>query len=95
MSRRKSKVGDFVKQGDIIGYVGSTGSSSGNHVCYRFWKNGREVDPFKEKLPTAKPMKKDIKPIFFDFIKSLKYQLDYKKVPVKEPNLISEITPQN
>lgn len=56
MSRRKSSVGDFVKQGDIIGYVGNTGSSSGNHVCYRFWKNGKQVDPFKQDLPASKPL---------------------------------------
>jgi murein DD-endopeptidase MepM/ murein hydrolase activator NlpD len=90
MSRRKAKVGDFVKQGDIIGYVGSTGSSSGNHVCYRFWKNGREVDPFKEELPDAKPMKEDVKPVFFDFIEPLKYRLDYKNVPFQKPAEITE-----
>ncbi len=76
MKRRKSKVGDYVKQGDIIGYVGSTGSSSGNHVCYRFWKNGRQVDPFKEKLPSAEPLDPKMKPVFFKFIKPLKKQLD-------------------
>ncbi len=95
MKTRKVKKGQFVKQGDIIGYVGSTGSSSGNHVCYRFWKNGKEVDPFKEKLPSAKPMKKDVKPIFFDFIKKLKYQLDYKRILIKEPEVITEIIAQN
>ncbi|APG65669.1 peptidase M23 [Tenacibaculum todarodis] len=76
MRRRKAKVGDFVKQGDIIGYVGTTGSSSGNHVCYRFWKNGREVDPFKQKLPSAKPMEEAIKPDYYEFIKPLKDKLD-------------------
>src|SRR5690606_39643048 len=38
-----------VKQGDVIGYVGSTGLATGPHLCYRFWKNGKQVDPFKEK----------------------------------------------
>ena len=61
MSRRKAKVGEFVKQGDVIGYVGKTGSSSGTHVCYRFWKNGRQVDPFKQKLPEAKPISDSLK----------------------------------
>ena len=45
MRKRKVKRGDFVKQGDVIGWVGMTGNTSGPHVCYRFWKNGRQVDP--------------------------------------------------
>jgi murein DD-endopeptidase MepM/ murein hydrolase activator NlpD len=95
MKAQKVKKGQFVKQGDVIGYVGMTGNTGGPHVCYRFWKHGREVDPFKEKLPAAEPMKKDVKPIFFEFIKPLKYQLDYKRVPVKEPEVITETIAQN
>lgn len=95
MSRRKSKVGQYVKQGDIIGYVGSTGSSSGNHVCYRFWKHGQQVDPLREKLPAAEPMKKHVKPHFFEYIKPLKYQLDYKQIPAEKPTVITETIAQN
>ena len=51
--------GVFVKQGDIIGYVGSTGLATGPHVCYRFWKNDKQVDPFKQKLPPGDPIKKE------------------------------------
>ncbi|MFL0077173.1 peptidoglycan DD-metalloendopeptidase family protein [Tenacibaculum maritimum] len=76
MKRRKVRKGDYVKQGDIIGWVGMTGNTSGPHVCYRFWKNGRQVDPFKEKLPSAEPLKENIKPIYFNFIEPLKRQLD-------------------
>lgn len=57
MKRRKVKVGQYVKQGDVIGWVGMTGNTSGPHVCYRFWKNGRQVDPYKQKLPPSKPVK--------------------------------------
>ena len=54
------KKGVRVKQGDIIGYVGSTGLATGPHLCYRFWKNGKQVDPLKEKLPdTIEPIKKE------------------------------------
>jgi murein DD-endopeptidase MepM/ murein hydrolase activator NlpD len=53
MSKRMVKVGDYVSQGDVIGKVGMTGNTSGPHVCYRFWKNGRQVDPFRQKLPDA------------------------------------------
>jgi murein DD-endopeptidase MepM/ murein hydrolase activator NlpD len=50
------KKGVYVKQGDIIGYVGSTGLATGPHVCYRFWKNGVQVDPYKQKLPPGDPI---------------------------------------
>lgn len=46
-----------VKQGDVIGYVGSTGLATGPHVCFRFWKNGKQVDHRKENLPPPNPMK--------------------------------------
>ena len=66
MSKIKSGIrkGVHVKQGDIIGYVGSTGLATGPHVCYRFWKNGRQVDPYKEKLPPSEPMKEQSKEPF-------------------------------
>ena len=76
MSRRKSKVGDFVKQGDVIGWVGMTGNTGGPHVCYRFWKNGKQVDPFKQKLPEAEPISDSLKFEFLEFIKPIKYKLD-------------------
>ena len=76
MKKRKVRKGQQVKQGDLIGTVGMTGYTSGPHVCYRFWKNGRQVDPFKQKLPAAKPLKKSLKPTYLSFIKPLKNQLD-------------------
>jgi murein DD-endopeptidase MepM/ murein hydrolase activator NlpD len=59
MSRRNVKVGQYVKQGDIIGFVGSTGLATGPHVCYRFWKNGKQVDHLKEDFPAAEPIKSE------------------------------------
>jgi murein DD-endopeptidase len=94
MKTRKVRKGQFVKQGDVIGYVGMTGNTGGPHVCYRFWKHGRQVDPLKEKLPAAKPMKKRMKPTFFKFIKPLKYQLDYKRVSVQKPEVVTETIAQ-
>lgn len=53
------KPGVIVKQGEVIGYVGKTGLATGYHVCYRFWKNGKQVDPFKTKLPPSEPIRKE------------------------------------
>ena len=53
------KKGVYVNQGDTIGYVGSTGLATGPHVCYRFWKNGKQVDPYKQKLPPGAPISKE------------------------------------
>ena len=59
MSKIKKGIrpGVKVKQGDVIGYVGSTGLATGPHVCYRFWKNGRQVNPYTQDLPPGKPIK--------------------------------------
>lgn len=75
MSRRAVKVGQYVKQGQVIGYVGSTGEATGPHVCYRFWKNGREVDPFKQKFPPAKPVAKNDRSQFDSLMQSEKTSL--------------------
>lgn len=56
MSRRAVKRGQTVRQGQVIGYVGSTGLATGPHVCYRFWKNGQQVDPYRQKFPAATPI---------------------------------------
>lgn len=49
--------GTRVAQGQTIGYVGSTGLATGPHVCFRFWKNGREVDHLRLNLPQPEPIK--------------------------------------
>jgi murein DD-endopeptidase MepM/ murein hydrolase activator NlpD len=76
MKARNVRVGDFVRQGDVIGWVGMTGNTGGPHVCYRFWKNGRQVDPFKQDLPASKPLSEDLQPEYFEFIAPLKEKLD-------------------
>ncbi|MBT5289212.1 MAG: peptidoglycan DD-metalloendopeptidase family protein [Flavobacterium sp.] len=88
MSRRKVKRGQYVKQGDVIGWVGMTGNTSGPHVCYRFWKNGKQVDPFKQKLPSAKPLKKSLKPTYKKFIEPYKTQLDNIEFPNQHNQLV-------
>ena len=76
MKKRKVKTGQFIEQGEIIGWVGMTGNTSGPHVCYRFWKNGRQVDPFKQKLPDAKPISKKLQAEFSKYIIPYKTKLD-------------------
>ena len=76
MQKANVKVGQFVEQGDVIGFVGMTGYTSGPHVCYRFWKNGLEVDPFKQKLPEAKPINESLKKKYFSDIALIKSRLD-------------------
>ncbi len=88
MSRRKVKRGKYVKQGDVIGWVGMTGNTRGPHVCYRFWKNGKQVDPFKQKLPSAKPLKKSLKPSYKKFIEPFKTQLDNIEFPNQHNQLV-------
>ncbi|MDC1162529.1 peptidoglycan DD-metalloendopeptidase family protein [Tenacibaculum sp.] len=93
MKRRKVRKGDYVKQGDVIGWVGMTGNTSGPHVCYRFWKYGRQVDPFREKLPSAEPLKESIKPMYFEFIKPLKEQLNSIQGIEKKDSIFVEKKP--
>ena len=76
MSRILVRRGQRVKQGDVIGKVGSTGLATGPHVCYRFWKNGVQVDPLRIQLPNAQPMEGRNLPRFKEQMRPLKRELD-------------------
>lgn len=65
-----------VKQGDIIGYVGATGLATGPHVCYRFWKNGQQIDPNSEKFQSSEPIKKENLEAYLKAINPYKQKLD-------------------
>ena len=76
MRKKGLKAGTQVKQGDKIGEVGMTGYTSGPHVCYRFWKNGKQVDPLKQKLPEAKPISEELRSKYLAYMEPIKYKLD-------------------
>lgn len=76
MSRILVRRGQHVTQGQTIGLVGSTGLATGPHVCYRFWKNGVQVDALRLKLPNGEPMNPKNKARFLKKIEPLKFELD-------------------
>ncbi|CAM4127873.1 peptidoglycan DD-metalloendopeptidase family protein [Flavobacterium antarcticum] len=76
MSKILVRNGQRVTQGETIGKVGSTGLATGPHVCYRFWKNGVQVDPLAQKLPNSIPMLAKFKPRFMQEMTPLKKELD-------------------
>ncbi|WP_394350558.1 M23 family metallopeptidase [Myroides fluvii] len=76
MSKILVKKGQYVEQGQSIGLVGSTGLATGPHVCYRFWKNGVQVDPLGQVLPNSEPMDKKNMPAYKEHIQPLKVELD-------------------
>lgn len=81
MSKRAVNKGQRVSQGQVIGYIGMTGSTTGPHVCYRFWKNGKQVDALKEKITKSDPLPEKYKPAYMNHIKPLKAELDSLAFP--------------
>tara|TARA_Y100000782_G_scaffold115569_1_gene160339 strand:+ start:40657 stop:41943 length:1287 start_codon:yes stop_codon:yes gene_type:complete len=76
------KPGKVVRQGDIIGYVGSTGLATGPHVCFRFWKNGQQVDHRKEKLPPSKPVKEEYLKAYNAHMRKMRKEID--AIPLRD-----------
>jgi murein DD-endopeptidase MepM/ murein hydrolase activator NlpD len=68
--------GTHVKQGEVIGYVGQTGLATGPHVCFRFWKNGSQVNHLQQKLPQVSTFSSSDRDKFTDMSNTLKKRLD-------------------
>lgn len=79
--------GVYVEQGQTIGYVGSTGLATGPHVCYRFWKNGKQIDHRAEKFPSSVPMVDSLLPAYMEYIKPIRARID--SMPVT-PYIVEE-----
>lgn len=74
-----------VKQGDVIGYVGMTGWATGPHTCYRFWKNGQQVDPLLEEVNSSSaPLERNALTNFVYLRDSLVKTLDKIPYPTAE-----------
>ena len=88
------KHGTRVRQGQTIGYVGATGLATGPHVCFRFWKNGKQVNHLKEKMPAPQPLDAGRLQHYFDVRDKMLLRLqsvghNYKNQDVTDGNLIN------
>ncbi|MDH5603045.1 MAG: peptidoglycan DD-metalloendopeptidase family protein, partial [Cyclobacteriaceae bacterium] len=73
-----------VRQGQTIGYVGATGLATGSHLCYRFWKNGVQVDALKVEIPPSYPVAEENMAAFELKKNELKSKLD--EIPALLPS---------
>ncbi|MEM8969891.1 MAG: peptidoglycan DD-metalloendopeptidase family protein, partial [Bacteroidota bacterium] len=76
--------GKRVQQGDIIGYVGSTGISTGPHLDYRIWKNGKAVDALSLEMPSSEPIREELREDFDTYMSELLDRLNQLSYPKRQ-----------
>jgi len=85
------RAGGRIRQGQTIGYVGSTGLATGPHLCYRFWKNGVQVDALQVDLPASEPVKKENVEAFQKVKQELTKKLDGISFPVAKTEPLASL----
>ena len=83
------RAGTRVRQGQTIGYVGSTGLANGSHLCYRFWRNGVQVDALRVELPPSQPIKEESKTSFSQTVQQIAKRLDSISFPISESDIVA------
>jgi murein DD-endopeptidase MepM/ murein hydrolase activator NlpD len=81
------RAGTKVRQGQTIGYVGSTGLATGPHLCYRFWRNGVQVDALRVELPPSQPVKKEAMESFDKVKQAIIMKLDVIPFPLQQESV--------
>ena len=73
-------VGSAVRQGDVVGYVGTTGLSTGPHLDFRIWQSGKPVDPLKVESPPVEPVDPKLRPSYDSIVRAYRAEFErYKK----------------
>lgn len=81
---RGIKVGTRVSQGQLIGYVGATGTATGPHLDFRIWENGRPIDPLSLNSPASEPLNKKYLAEFNALYDKYMAEVEGKAVPAEE-----------
>lgn len=81
--------GARVSQGQVIGYVGSTGLATGPHLCFRFWKHGKQVDWLREEIPPTEPIAEENRMAFDNLMMEKLGQL--AQIPYEDNSVPQEL----